>query len=155
MQRWRTPTPRPPASDPAVNYPDDLIRRILTGSRVVAMVGASPRPDRASHRVMRFLLDKGHKVYPVNPTCTGDTIHGQKVLAGVSEVPEPVHMVDIFRRSERAGDAVDDAIAIGAETVWMQLDVIDRAAAERATRAGLTVIMDRCPVIEYRRLGMD
>jgi len=138
-----------------VTYPDDLIRKILTDSRVIALVGASPKSARPSHGVMRYLLDKGHTVYPVNPICAGDTIHGLKVLASVMEVPEPIHMIDIFRRSELAGDAVDDAIAVGASVVWMQLGVIDEAAAERAAKAGLTVIMDRCPVIEYRRLGMD
>jgi predicted CoA-binding protein len=104
---------------------------------------------------MRYLLDKGHKVYPVNPTCAGADIHGQTVLANLAELPESVQMVDIFRRSALAGEAVDNAIEIGAQCVWMQLGVIDRAAADRATKAGLRVIMDRCPVIEYRRLGMD
>ena len=137
-----------------MTYTDNLIRQILTDSQFIAMVGASPNPDRPSHRVMRYLLDKGHKVYPINPTCAGDTIHGQTVLASVTEVTEAIHMVDIFRRSELAGDAVDDAIRVGARTVWMQLGVIDAAAADRATKAGLTIIMDRCPVIEYRRLGM-
>lgn len=138
-----------------MNYSDSLIRQILTDSRVIAMVGASPKPDRPSHRVMRYLLDKGHTVYPINPINAGDTIHGQTVLADLSAVPEAIHMVDIFRRSELAGAAVEDAIAAGADCVWMQLDVIDQAAAARAEGAGLTVIMDRCPVIEYRRLGMD
>ena len=134
-------------------YPDELIRRVLASSRVVAMVGASPRPGRPSHGVMCVLQQKGHKVYPVNPTCAGATIHGETVLAGLAEVPEPIDMVDIFRRSDRAGAAVDDAIAARAKTVWMQLDVVDEEAASRAEAAGLTVIMDRCPVIEYRRLG--
>lgn len=138
-----------------MTYSDELIRKVLTDSHVIAVMGASPRPDRPSHGVMRYLLDKGHKVYPINPTCAGDTVHGQKVLASLSEVPEPIHMVDIFRRADQAGNAVDEAISIGAKMVWMQLGVIDQAAADRATRAGLTVIMDRCPVIEYRRLGMD
>jgi predicted CoA-binding protein len=136
-------------------YDDDLIRRALAASRVVAMVGASPRPDRASNRVMRFLQEKGHKVYPVNPVCVGETIHGETVLAAVADVPEPVDMVDIFRRSSQAGESVDDAIAAQAKVVWMQLDVIDEDAAARAEAAGLTVIMDRCPVIEYRRLNAD
>ena len=96
------------------SYTDDLIRRVLTESRVIAMVGASPRPDRASNRVMRFLLEHGHRVYPVNPTCAGDIIHGRTVLADVDAVPDPVDMVDIFRRSSQAGAAVDDAIRIGA-----------------------------------------
>ena len=138
-----------------MTYPDPLIRQVLTDSHVIAMVGASPKQGRPSHGVMRYLLDKGHRVYPINPTCTGNTIHGQNVLASMTDVPEPIHMVDIFRRSELAGAAVDAAIRVGARTVWMQLGVKDEAAAKRAEEAGLTVIMDRCPVIEYRRLGMD
>ena len=138
----------------AFTYSDDLIRRVLTESRVIAMVGASPRPDRASNRVMRFLLDHGHTVFPVNPTCAGGMIHDHTVLGHLETLTGDVDMVDIFRRSEFAGDAVDEAIGIGAKTVWMQLDVIDEEAAARAENAGLTVIMDRCPVIEYRRLGM-
>ncbi|MDA0991893.1 MAG: CoA-binding protein [Verrucomicrobia bacterium] len=140
--------------DQTVIYPDNFIRQILTHSHVIAMIGASPKADRPSHGVMRYLLDKGHSVYPINPTCAGASIHGHKVLASVTAVPEPIHMVDIFRRSDLAGDAVDDAIEIGARAVWMQLGVIDAAAADRASKAGLAVIMDRCPVIEYRRLGM-
>jgi predicted CoA-binding protein len=133
-------------------YDDSLIRAALAESRVVAMVGASPRPDRASYRVMKFMQDRGHRVYPVNPVCTGETIHGETVLAALSDVPEAIDMVDVFRRSSEAGPVVDDAIAAGARTVWMQLDVIDEDAAARAEHAGLRVIMDRCPVIEYRRL---
>ena len=138
-----------------MTYPDSLIRQTLIDSRVIAMVGASPKSNRPSYGVMRYLLDKGHMVYPINPTCVGGIIHGQSVLSSLDEVSEPIDMVDIFRRSELAGDAVDDAIRIGAKSVWMQLGVIDNAAAHRATEAGLNVIMDRCPVIEYRRLGMD
>ena len=136
-------------------YPDSLIRQILTDSQVIAMVGASPKSNRPSYGVMRYLLDKGHMVYPVNPTCAGDSIHGQSVLSSLDKVPEPIDMVDIFRRSELAGDAMDEAIRVGAKTGWMQLGVIDKGAADRATEAGLNVIMDRCPVIEYRRLRMD
>lgn len=135
------------------DYPDSLIRHVLETSRIIAMVGASPRPDRPSHGVMRFLQAKGHKVYPVNPVCAGTIINGETVLADVADVPEPIHMVDIFRRSDRAGRAVDAAIRVGARVVWMQLGVIDAAAERRAEAAGLIVIMDRCPVIEYRRLG--
>lgn len=135
-------------------YPDELIRRVLRDSRVIAMVGASADPSRPSNGVLRFLLDRGHTVYPVNPTCAGRTVHGQTVLADIDAVPEPVDMVDIFRRSEFAGAAVDDAVRIGAKVAWMQLGVIDEAAARRGEQAGLTVIMDRCPAIEYRRLGM-
>ena len=139
---------------PSRAYPDELIRRVLAESRVIAMVGASPDGARPSNGVMRFLLERGHRVYPVNPTCAGRAIHGRSVLANIDAVPEPIDMVDIFRRPEFAGAAVDDAIRIGAKVAWMQLGVIDEAAAARAERAGLTVIMDRCPAIEYRRLGM-
>ncbi len=103
---------------------------------------------------MRFLQNNGHKVFPINPVCAGQTINQETVLKTIEEVPVPVDMVDIFRRSEHAGEAVDEAIKVNAKTVWMQLDVIDVAAADRAKQAGLDVIMDRCPVIEYRRLGM-
>ena len=137
-----------------LTYSDELIARVLTESWTIALIGASARPERASHRVMRFLQTRGHKVYPVNPREAGNTLNGETVLASLDEVPAPVDMVDIFRRSSEAGDAVDNAIRIAAKTVWLQLDVIDEDAARRAEQAGLTVIMDRCPVIEYRRLGL-
>jgi predicted CoA-binding protein len=136
------------------SYSDETIRDALHRARVIAMVGASKRPSRPSFGVMRFLQDHGHRVIPVNPGYAGETIHGERVYASLSEVPEPVDMVDIFRRSAEAGAAVDAAIAKGAKIVWMQLGVIDEAAAARARAAGLTVIMDRCPAIEYRRLGL-
>lgn len=132
---------------------DESIRQVLNGARVVALVGASPKADRPSYGVMRVLQQKGHKVYPVNPVAAGQTIHGETVLKDLSEVPEPIDMVDIFRRSDQAGETVDAAIRAGAKSVWLQLGVIDEAAAGRAEKAGLTVIMDRCPAIEYRRLG--
>lgn len=137
-----------------MDYPDDLIARVLRESRTIAMIGASPKPDRASFRVMNYLQSRGHRVYPVNPVAAGETVNGEPILASVDDLPETVDMVDIFRRSSQAGEAVDEAIRIGAKTVWMQLDVIDTDAAARAEEAGLTVIMDRCPVIEYRRLGL-
>jgi uncharacterized protein len=135
-------------------YPDTLIKRVLADGKTIALVGASPRPERASFRVMRFLQSRGHKVYPVNPVEAGSVINGETVLASLDKMPVPVDMVDIFRRSSQAGEAVDGAIRVGAKSVWMQLDVIDEDAANRAEKAGLTVIMDRCPVIEYRRLGI-
>ncbi|MBM3487461.1 MAG: CoA-binding protein [Alphaproteobacteria bacterium] len=136
------------------SYSDDEIRAALEKARIIAMVGASKRPARPSHGVMRFLQERGHRVIPVNPGYAGETIHGERVYARLAEVPEAIDMVDIFRRSAEAGAAVDAAIARGARIVWMQLDVVDEAAASRARAAGLTVIMDRCPVIEYRRLGL-
>ena len=132
-----------------MSYPDSLIRQILTDSQVIAMVGASTKSNRPSFGVMRYLLDKGHIVYPVNPTCVGDSIHGQSVLSSLDEVPEPIDMVDIFRRSELAGDAVDDAISVGAKSVWMQLGVIDNAAGNggRAERHYGPVPRNRVPQV--------
>ena len=134
---------------------DDLIREVLTATRVIAMVGASPQPERDSNDVMAFLIERGYRVIPVNPNVAGQQIHGQRVVARLSEIQEPVDMVDIFRNPEAAGQAVDEAIAIGAKAVWLQLGVINEAAAARAQAAGLKVIMDRCPKIEMPRLGID
>jgi predicted CoA-binding protein len=137
-----------------VEYSDALIRQVLSSRPNIALVGASPKPHRASNSVMRFLQSRGHQVFPVNPICVGQTINGETVLETISDIPVPIDMVNVFRRSEVAGKAVDEGITENARTVWMQLNVIDHAAAERAEQAGLTVIMDRCPVIEYRRLSM-
>src|SRR5690349_7070611 len=133
---------------------DDTIRAILAGTRRIAVVGASDKPWRPSHGVFRFLLDRGYDVTPVNPLLVGRSIHGRTVVARLEEA-RPLDMVDIFRASANAGAAVDAAIRLGARTVWMQLGVVDEAAAERARAAGLTVVMDRCPVIEVRRLGLS
>ena len=135
------------------DYSDAYLRDILTSARTIAVVGASPRPHRPSHRVMRFLQHHGYRAIPVNPNAVGDIL-GERVFASLAEIPEPIDMVDIFRRSELAGAAVDEAIAIGAKAVWMQLDVRDRAAAVRAEAKGLKVVMDRCPAIEIPRLGI-
>lgn len=132
----------------------ETIKRVLENSRLIALVGASPKPARASHRVMAFLLNQGYRVIPINPLKVGQDILGQTVLASLSEIDEPVDMVDIFRNSDAAGEVVDEAIAIGARAVWMQLGVIDHAAAERATAAGLDVVMDHCPAIDIPRLGI-
>ncbi len=140
------------ADDP---YPDALLREVLEQSRVIAMVGASPRPERPSHDLMRYLQGQGYRVIPVNPAAAGQQILGERVYASLEEVPERIDMVDVFRRSEEAGAATDAAIAIGVRVVWMQLDVRDPAAAARAERAGLTVIMDRCPKLELARLGLE
>ncbi|HXP05282.1 MAG TPA: CoA-binding protein [Stellaceae bacterium] len=136
------------------DYSDAYLRDILTNVRTVAVVGASPRPHRPSHGVMRFLQRHGYRAIPVNPFATGDEILGERVYARLADIPEPVDMVDIFRRSELAGAAVDEAIAIGAKAVWMQLDVRDDAAAARAEAKGIKVVMDRCPAIEIPRLGI-
>lgn len=133
-------------------YSDDLVHKVLSETRTIALVGASPDPSRPSNRVMRFLMAQGYRVYPVNPTLAGQTIYGERVYASLDDVPQPIDMVDIFRRSAEAGKVVDDAIRIKARFVWMQLDVIDEQAAARAEKAGLAVIMDRCPAIEHPRL---
>jgi uncharacterized protein len=135
-------------------YSDDYLRQILTGVRAIAVVGASPRRDRPSHGVMAFLQHHGYRAIPVNPNAAGETINGEKCYAALAEIAERVDMVDIFRRSEFAGAAVDSAIAIGAKIVWMQLGVCDAAAAARAETAGLKVVMNRCPAIEIPRLGL-
>jgi predicted CoA-binding protein len=131
---------------------DDTIRRILTMTRRIALVGASAKPWRPSHEVMRFLLDRGYDVTPVNPVLAGQTIHGQTVVASLAEAA-PLEMVDVFRASIHVGDLVGRAILLGAKTIWLQLGVIDQDAAAKARAAGLTVVMDRCPVIEDRRIG--
>jgi uncharacterized protein len=136
------------------HYSDDDLRDILSSARTIAVVGASPRRGRPSHGVMAYLQRHGYRAIPVNPNAAGETIHGEKCYAALAEIPEPIDMVDIFRRSEFAGAAVDQAIAIGAKVVWMQLGVRDDAAAARAEAADLKVVMNRCPAIEIPRLGL-
>jgi predicted CoA-binding protein len=132
---------------------DAAIRRVLAETRRIAVVGASPRPMRPSHGVFAFLVERGYEVTGVNPEAAGSVLHGRPVVACLADAA-PLDMVDVFRRSALAGPVVDDAIRLGAKVVWMQLGVIDQAAAERARARGLTVVMDRCPVIEVRRLGL-
>ena len=140
------------------SYPDDFLREILTGARVIAVVGASPRPQRPSHRVMRYLQRHGYRAIPVNPFAAGDKILGEECYARLAEIPAElratIDMVDIFRRPELAGGVVDEAIGIGAKAVWMQLGVRDAAAAARAEAHGIQVVMDRCPALEIPRLGL-
>ena len=135
---------------------DDDIRRILTEVRTIALVGWSPKAERPSHRVAAFLKGKGFRVIPVNPGQAGQVALGEVVRASLSEIGEPVDMVDIFRRSEEAGAVVDEALAVlpGLKAVWMQLGVEDAAAAARAEARGVAAVMDRCPAIEMPRLGM-
>jgi predicted CoA-binding protein len=129
------------------------IRELLLSTRRIALVGASDRPDRASHEVMGFLLARGYDVTPVNPTLAGREIHGRRVVATLAEAG-PLDLVDVFRNSEAAGPVVDEAASLGAKAVWLQLGVVNEPAAERARAMGVTVVMDRCPVIEWRRLGL-
>jgi predicted CoA-binding protein len=132
---------------------DSEIAALLTRVKTIAVVGWSPKPDRPSHSVAAFLKRRGYRVIPVNPGQAGQEALGETVRASLAEVGA-VDLVDIFRRSEEAGAVVDQAIAIGAKAVWMQLGVMDEAAAMRARNAGLQVVMNRCPAIEIPRLGL-
>lgn len=129
------------------------IRDLLLTTRRIALVGASDRPDRPSHGVMKFLLDRGYDVTPVNPTLAGKEIHGRKVVGQLADAA-PLDLVDVFRRSEDAGGVMDEAVSLGARAVWLQLGVVNEPAAERARAKGVEVVMDRCPAIEWGRLGL-
>ncbi|HEY0148355.1 MAG TPA: CoA-binding protein [Allosphingosinicella sp.] len=131
---------------------DAEIFDLLASTRTIAMIGASDRPDRPSWGVMRFLQEWGYRVIPVNPQITGEHVHGEYVWRELSQIGEPIDMVDIFRRPQAAGEAVDEAIAAGAKSVWLQMGVINHEAAARAEAAGLKVVMDRCPKIDLPRL---
>ena len=133
---------------------DDGSRTLLTEARTIALVGASDRPDRASYGVMAYLQQRGYRVIPVNPQITGEHLHGEFVFRDLDQIGESIDIVDIFRNSAAAGEAVDAAIAAGAKAVWMQLGVVNAEAAARAEAAGLQVVMDRCPKIEIPRLGI-
>jgi uncharacterized protein len=131
---------------------DETILKILRETRTIAVVGASDKPARPSYGVMGFLKREGYRVIPVNPGRAGQVIHGEPVYAALGEAPGAIDMVDIFRKSSEVGPVVDEAIRIGAKFVWMQLGIIDEAAAARARAAGLLVVMDHCPAIEIPRL---
>ena len=133
---------------------DEDIAQLLRETRTIALVGASDNPGRASYGVMKFLQNQGYRVIPVNPTITGEHVHGEYVWRELSQIGEPIDMVDIFRNSEAAAAAVDDAIAAGAKAVWMQIGVINAGAAAKAEAAGLKVVMDKCPKIEIARMGL-
>lgn len=134
------------------NYTDAYLRDILRRVKTIAMVGASTNWNRPSYFAMKYLQHKGYRVIPVNPTAAGQEVLGEKVYASLKDVPGKVDMVDIFRNSAAAGPIADEAIAIGAPIVWMQLGVRNDEAAARAEAAGMTVVMNRCPKIEYGRL---
>lgn len=136
---------------------DALIRKILTETKVIALVGWSPRPDRPSHGVAAYLVLRGYRVIPVNPGQAGQvTAWGETVRASLSDIAEPVDMVDIFRASDAVGPVVEEAITSlkGPRAIWMQLGVVNEPAAEAARAAGLKVVMNRCPAIEIPRLGL-
>lgn len=135
-----------------LDYDDETIRTVLRDTRTIAMVGASAKWSRPSFFVMKYMQRKNYRVIPVNPGIAGQEILGEPVAASLSDIAEPVDMVDVFRNSEAAGAITDEAIDIGAKIVWMQIGVRNDDAASRAEDAGLTVIMNRCPKIEYSRL---
>ncbi len=131
---------------------DEELTELLRNARNIAMVGASDRPDRPSYGVMKFLQSHGYRVLPVNPQITGEHVHGEFVWRELAQIGEPIDIVDIFRRPQAAGAAVDEAIAVGAKAVWLQLGIVNEEAAQRAEAAGLQVVMDRCIKIEIMRL---
>jgi uncharacterized protein len=133
---------------------DQDIADLLTHTRTIALIGASDRPDRPSYGVMKYLQTHGYRVFPINPQITGEHVHGEYVWRELSQIGEPIDMVDIFRRPQAAGEAVDQAIAAGAKSVWLQIGVVNEEAAARAEAAGLKVVMDRCPKIEIPRLNV-
>lgn len=136
------------------HYEPALIRDILTKTRRIAMVGASPNASRPSNGVLRFLVGKGYDVVPINPGHAGNAIHGQTVVASLADIDEPVDMVDVFRAADQLPAVVDEVLAMRhrPKVIWTQLGVRDDEAARRAEEAGITVIMDRCPAIEYPRV---
>ena len=133
---------------------DEDIRDLLTQARTIAVFGCSDRPDRPSYGVAAFLQRHGYRMLPINPQITGEHVHGEYVWRELSQIGVPIDIVDIFRRPMAAGEAVDQAIAVGAKAVWMQLGIVNEEAAARAEAAGLQVVMDRCTKIEIMRLGI-
>lgn len=138
------------------SYTDNHIRSVLTLVKSIAVVGASPKPARPSHGVTGFLVRKGFEVFAVNPGHAGKTINGATTFASLADLPQPVDMVDVFRRSEHLSGVIDEALTLPTppKVIWSQLGVRDDAAAARAEAAGITVIQNRCPAIEMPRLGL-
>lgn len=133
----------------------EQMRAILRDTATIAIVGASDKTGRASREIMEFLQEKGFRCIPVSPRLAGRELLGETVYASLADIPDAVDMVDMFINSQAVGVLVDEAIALGARAIWMQLGVVDEAAAARARAAGLKVIMDRCPRQEWARLGLD
>lgn len=129
---------------------DNEIRKILQDARTIAVVGLSPKPERDSHEVAEYLQKAGYRIIPINPAA--DEILGEKAYPDLRSIPDKIDIVDIFRRPEHVGPIVDEAIDVGANTVWMQLGVVNEEAAAKASAAGLNVVMDRCTLREHRRL---
>jgi predicted CoA-binding protein len=154
-----SPQPSPPTGGEGVKpeYPDSLIKQILRSVKTIAMVGASGNDIRPSYFAMMYLLNKGYKVIPVNPSMVGKEILGQKVYGSLKDVPAPVDMVDIFRETKYAPDIARETVAekdrLGVKVLWMQLSVISPEAEKIAADAGLTVVMNRCPKIEHGRFS--
>lgn len=136
------------------SYDPNMIRNVLKNTKRIAMVGASPNPSRPSNGVLRFLLDRGYDVVPINPGHAGKEIHGQTVVASLADIEGPVDMVDVFRAADQLSSTVDEILAMPnrPKVIWGQLTVRDDDAAKKAEEAGITVIMNRCPAIEYPRL---
>jgi predicted CoA-binding protein len=131
---------------------DSGLRQLLRTTKTIALVGASPKPNRASYGVMAFLQQSGYRVIPVNPAAAGQTILGETVYAALAEIGEPIDMVDVFRRAEDTPPVARDAVEVGAKSLWLQLGIASDEAAAIATQGGLDVVMDRCTAIEVRRL---
>lgn len=144
-----------PANPISTGYPDDdLIREVLGKTKTIAVLGASPKPERPSNSVLRFLIAAGYNAIPVNPGQAGKEIAGRQVYARLADIPEPIDMVDVFRQSEALEGIVDEVLALSPRPpfLWTQLGVVNDAATSRAEAAGMTVVVDRCPAIEYPRL---
>lgn len=158
MARWycRKPMEEPIANDalPPLQYSDRFIASILGSVKTIAMVGASGNIARPAYIVMKYLKSRGYHMIPVNPHYAGTEILGEKAYARLADIPEPIDMVEIFRRPDAAGEVVDEALALAPlpRVIWMQLGIRNDAAAARAEAAGITVVMNRCPKIEYGRL---
>ncbi|WP_447722384.1 CoA-binding protein [Edwardsiella tarda] len=134
---------------------DEALTQILRRVRHIALVGASDKPERASYRVMAYLLAQGYRVTPISPKLAGQTLLGQRVYATLEEVTQPIDMVDVFRNADAAYDIAQQAITVGASVLWLQLGVINPEASALAQAAGLQVVMDRCPKVEIPRLGLE